>query len=535
MTRTSISVGSPRVQAWCEWLLIVLIFALHAATTPPDVNEAHYLGKAKHYWDVSWCAGDPFLESADAHWFFFWTFGWLTKWLSLAAVAWLGRIVTWSLLAWSLRRLCVAVVPGKWRSVLVAALLATLIRWGHVGGEWLLGGVEAKGFAYVLLLLELEAVARGRWQTAMLCGGAATAWHVLVGGWGLVALAWAWWTTPVVDRPTVRTLVPAGLLAVAFTLPGVVPGLLLTWGQDPEVVREANRIYVFERLSHHLVFHRLSHIYIFRHAVLMIAFGCGWRWLRRRESNGDWMLGAWPRFIVGGMVIAIAGAVLDQSLLYFRPLAAAILRYYWFRLSDVLTPLGVALVATAVQQWWSRIDCRRGRWILATLAGVAGADLAWVVMEHRMDPRPESMIQAFRGAELSRDERLGRWQQWLRMCEWIKENTAPTDLFLTPRFQQSFKWDAERPEVVSGKDVPQDAVGVVAWRKRMDDIFPYTIRFADLVGHGETRLRELSKKYNFRYIVIDRAISTGTLSFPRVYPVEAGVHSAYEVYRVDGL
>src|SRR5687767_7341576 len=85
------------------WLLAV--FFLFAGSPPPDVGEAHYLAKAKHYWQPNWVAGDLFLESADAHGVFYWTFGWVTQFLSLEASAWLGRAITWLLLAWSWRRL----------------------------------------------------------------------------------------------------------------------------------------------------------------------------------------------------------------------------------------------------------------------------------------------------------------------------------------------------------------------------------------------------------------------------------------------
>jgi hypothetical protein len=135
--------------------------------------------------------------------------------------------------------------------------------------------------------------------------------------------------------------------------------------------------------------------------------------------------------------------------------------------------------------------------------------------------------------DLPRQERVRRWAEWRKLCDWVSANTPPDELFLTPRNQQTFKWDANRAEVVNGKDLPQDATAIVAWRKRMDDVFPYTVRFADLVAHGEPRLRELSQKYEFRYIVIDRGSSAGQLNFPRVYPDPADpANYVYEVYRV---
>src|SRR5690606_28585408 len=126
------------------------------------------------YWNPDWLAGDVFLESADAHIVFYWTFGWLTLLLPLHAAAVVGRLLTWVLLAWSWRRLSWQLVPRPFCSILTAALLAVAVEYGHLAGEWLIGGVEAKGFAYVCVFLGLEALAKGKWQLAFIAmGGAA--------------------------------------------------------------------------------------------------------------------------------------------------------------------------------------------------------------------------------------------------------------------------------------------------------------------------------------------------------------------------
>ena len=68
-------------------------------------------------------------------------------------------------------------------------------------------------------------------------------------------------------------LIAGGLLALF----GVVPAIRLTLHQPPDVVAEANRIYVFDRLPHHLspltvppdeVIRRLT-----RHGILLLALG----------------------------------------------------------------------------------------------------------------------------------------------------------------------------------------------------------------------------------------------------------------------
>ena len=54
-----------------EIALIFLLFALYGAYAVPDTNEAHYLGKAAHFWNPNYVQNDFFLNSPDAHGVFY--------------------------------------------------------------------------------------------------------------------------------------------------------------------------------------------------------------------------------------------------------------------------------------------------------------------------------------------------------------------------------------------------------------------------------------------------------------------------------
>ncbi len=156
--------GNAKIKAYqplAELALIVLLCFCYAGSPPPGVNEPHYLGKAKHHWDPSWCAGDFFFESADAHGVFYWTFGWTTQFLTLPAAAWIGRLAVWSLFALAWRMFIHGLTAIPWMSALSAGVYLALVRYCHMSGEWVIGGVEAKGFAYALVFLGLSALVRG--------------------------------------------------------------------------------------------------------------------------------------------------------------------------------------------------------------------------------------------------------------------------------------------------------------------------------------------------------------------------------------
>jgi hypothetical protein len=515
---------------------IFLIFFLFAGSLPPDVGESHYLVKAKHYWQPGWCAGDLFVESRDAHAVFYWTLGWLTRLCSLTATAWIGRVVTWLLLAWSWQRLSWAIVPRPLMSLLSVALMLAFLKHGDLAGEWIVGGVEAKGFAYVLVFLALEAIVRDRWRVALVLAGAAGAFHVLVGGWTAVAIGFAWVVSGR-QRPPLKTVAPAAVFGFVLALPGLIPALTLNAGVPKDVAREAARIYVFERLNHHLVYSMFSAANVVRFQVLLMAWAAV-AWLLRRELRPARL----QRVVAGAVAIAIVGVVIDQALvlrsnlsdqttLDYQLSAAGVLRYYWFRMSDSLVPVGLSLGALAgiVRLEERRPAVAAGLSVVAIMLTVA--NLADVYYVRAQQPAPPAILQsrpAFEG-------HVQEWyRDWLHACDWIAEKTPTDAMFLTPREQQTFKWYAGRPEVVTWKDVPQDARGLIEWKKRMDEIHPHDPPHHEhgLAAFSDAELIELAQKYGATYIVIDRTKARRHLDLAKAYPVGNELNPSFEVFRV---
>ncbi len=332
-------------RALAEIALIFAIFCVQGAWPVPDVNEPYYLGKAIHYWNPGWLHGDFFMESADTHKVFYFTFGWLSLYLSPLHLVLTGRILTWLLMAWAWRRLSVAVTPRPWFSVLAAALFVCLMDRCNMAGEWVIGGVEAKGFAYALVFVGLESLLRNRWNRALGLLGAASAFHVLVGGWSVVAAALAWCRLGK-QRPALRSLWPGIVAGSLLALPGLVPVLQLDWGVDRETARQAHVIYVFDRLPHHLTLAGIHTDFILRFVLL------GLLWLAlKRLWPGNEASQRLRAFVAGAIVIALIGAAVQPLIYLDRGLAADLLRYYWFRLADAALPLGVALEVTVLAAW----------------------------------------------------------------------------------------------------------------------------------------------------------------------------------------
>ncbi|MBN2473495.1 MAG: hypothetical protein JXB62_02715 [Pirellulales bacterium] len=508
----SASPNSPR-RALAEVALVFAVFFAQGASPVPDVNEPYYLGKAIHYWNPDWARGDFFLDSADTHEVFCFTFGWLALWLSPPVLAWFGRLLTWWLLAWAWQRLSFAVVPRRWYSILTAALFVCLLERCHMAGEWVVGGVEAKGFAFVLVLLGLEALVRDRWNRAWLLLGASAAFHVLVGGWSVVAAGIVWLVLGK-GRPALRPMVPAIVGGFLLSLPGLIPSLVLNWGTDGETVRLAHQIYVFERLAHHLSPMQLPTTYCLRFGLMLVL------WLVLCHLTPPDEAGHRLRaFVAGTLVLSAVGATIGL-LTYGHPAsAAALLRFYWFRLADVAVPLGVAVTAATFLINTLRRDPAVGRRWLAFAVAVAGVHVGIHAVQR---PFPESPPA----------DRFVNYYSWRQACNWVaRSGRIPPDArFITPRMSQTFKWYAGRSEVANWKEIPQDAEAIVAWWRRIESLYatgldgPEDRWHESLAEMGAARLQWLAAMYDAEYVITTRR---PPLDLERVYR-----NRRYVVYRL---
>ena len=518
-------------------LEIVLIFVamwIHAGWLTPDVNEPNYLGKAKHFWQPEWCEGDFFLDTADAHHAFYWTFGWLTQWMSLAAVALLGRAVTYALLAVAWWRLSWAIVPRRMFAVLSAMILLTCAGRLHMAGEWFAGGFEAKGLAYAFVWFGLAALVSGRWRAVWPLLGVASALHIVVGGWAILAAGLAWWSTSREEEtPSFKAMLPSLALGFLLSSPAWIGMLLLNQGATGDQIAEAAEIQVFGRLPHHLDPARLFSLrgefpflslFAWRHLSLVAI----WAVL----SFGvvvDAPLRRLRMFVLGVVLFAVMGVVVrvvcSHWLLDYPTISAQLLRLYWFRMTDSIVPLGTALAAVAIV---ARVQLTRPVLAKATSVVLVAVGLTYLSsravrwVEFPYPPADTKIVKRTVRVETNR-----RYRDWLALCDRVRSESAHGSLFLTPPHNQTFKWYAERGEVVTWKEMPQDARSVVAWWERFHDVCrrdrKQTVPLAYL---DAARIRELGEKYGADYAVADAE--------PRVDLPEWYRNASFVVYRLSG-
>jgi hypothetical protein len=329
-------------QYFLELAAVFAVFYFVADWTVPDSNEAHYISKAIHFWQPDYLPNDDFLNSKDSHLTFYFVFGWLSFFLSSATMAYTGRFAAWLFLAFSWQRLSFTVIPVRWMSIVSAIAAAYYVDSFSMAGEWFLGGVEAKCFAFPFVFLGLAAALRGKWKQCWLLLGTASAFHVLAGGWTVLIIL----VVRMFEKKDGRFLIPstgeitALIIGGGLSLFGLIPALMLDYGTPKDIIEQARQIYVFDRLYHHLSPAQLPWTFPARFALLTVLWCALFRFRDKLPRHKRFNL-----FIYTALIFALVGFAVSFGSQNNKVLAAEILRFYWFRLSDIAVPLGIAFGA----------------------------------------------------------------------------------------------------------------------------------------------------------------------------------------------
>ena len=528
------------------WLSLYVYGVLAAPF--PAVNEPHYLCKSKHFWQPEWCARDFFLASPNAHTVFYVTVGWLTRWLSLVQTAWIARAAATLVLAIGWTSLTTRLLSTRWSPLLACWLFLAFESCGNLSGEWLVGGVEGKVFCYGLLFASCGQVLQGRIVLAGALAGLALSFHPVVGAWGVLAYAGASLVqrdTRNAERKTIEQLpsvfstllaprsVLAFLLLVVLALPGLIPVLFLLLESAPAATKySATYIQVYYRLAHHLD----PMLFPLRAYAGSVALLVLWVFLSRGESR---MAGRrlFRRIVGWSVLFAFAGLLIGwgprpaNRMPYFAE-RMHLLKFYPFRLADVLVPLAVSV---AVLGWLER---RTGEATAAskTTRGTESEGFRAPLGKQWEGLTPEfvlcallflfALVRAHSIVEVNRYSGELR-ADWLDVCRWIDARLPSDAVIQAPHNGWAFKWFAGRAEYVAFKDCPQDAAGIVEWNRRLLFLKKwYEDQYVDRF-YSADELRGLRRETGITHLLTDRL---GPLALEPVYRNET-----FQVYDLSSL
>ena len=474
-------------------------------TPLPASNEPNYLGKAKHYWNPDWCSQDLLYQSGNAHLVFYQTFGWLTTFLSLDQTAFVGRMISLSLLAIGWTSLIIQIVrchtistehrrsqfdeptrdQVKWLLIAITLLWLFLMVWGSFSGEWIIGGVEGKVISYACLFWSWSHVVRANPLRSGLLMGIAISFHPVVGMWGLLftlfSLGWSL-LFPKTLEVLLQTESPGKwsiglLLCMVTALPGLIPVIQMLSSSTPMQARLANEIQVFDRIRFHLDPNTFSAWRYLCYGLMTLFSVFAYRSLPKSRT-----LQFFSRIWIGCLIVAglglWSGLGLEQG--KETPLYAYRVRFlkiYPFRLADSIVPIGTSVLCCLQFQRFRALKIGRTSRIGPNLQSRVNL----FFFSNRMIGLLLLMLLTGTFLAPSEDRHPGYLDEktdtdWKNVCHWIRSHSEPDALILTPLMNFGFKWYADRAEYVSFKDCPQDDQSLLEWKRRIDWLKRWKVR-----------------------------------------------------------
>lgn len=445
-------------------LLLLLLLLFGARTFHLDKfanNEVDVLPSALQTVDPDWLPNDWYLNLEIGYRRLFnWVEGPLVEWMGFEEGAIAGRIIAYLFFALALLLLFRTL---RLRFVLAAiALLPFLNTQSMIAGEWMVGGIETKTFAYIFVLLSISAWARQRWLLGFAAVGAALSFHVLVGLYagfcGALAIAVLHGLRLSEWKPILRSSWPM-LITGAWGLIAIVQQFGLDAGADAAAAWD---IYINFRVPHHVLpaawtaWHKFSiPLVCLVLSLLSVLRG------RTREIRwfGAYLLGC-ILLVMIGLSIHIAGA--DH-----------LLRFYWFRFPDTMIPFGTMMLAAF---WLGEVIERKEPFKKRT----DGTD-------RMREWKPAAIRTARYGIPivlsglalisiLRISDEIGAWNEtdgnWIDpqtgpMLEWIRQNTPDNAVLLNDPMIDDVYVTAERATFVSFKHSPQSAPDIIEWYRRL--------------------------------------------------------------------
>ena len=487
--------------------LLTVATALESARSGELLNnEALYLFAAWKWWRPEFLAGDwTYAVPWREHALFNAAAGLLSLLLSLDALKWVLRLAGWFGVYAGLLRLLGRLGIG-WLAAVVAIVAWQVGGEAFVGGEWVIGGAEAKVPAYAALFFALDRFLERRWLVGGLLLGLCFSLHPAVGVGAGVGVAAAL----LVDRVPLRDLVRAAMGTVLASIPGLVAsvGVSKAAGAGGRLDWE---LVVRSRLPHHLDPYAfrwwgLIQIGIFLVLLALIV----WRW---RPGRGPRMIGG---FLAGVTLLFVAGVAA-------RALEAwAVLQLYPFRILPLLLPCFVlAFLLDGVLRRDGPPGVRRSL-ALATAAALV-VQLGRGDRLIRGSPVPPPPSAATRPPPDPLDA--------LAVAQWVSANGEPDAVVLGAGSSKRAFWDYRRAQVVNWHALRYDRMH--EWRERMEALAgplpedrplsnaQIEERFAALPGDS---VLSLARRYGATLLV-----SRTAYPFPTLF-----VSGEVRVYQVSG-
>ena len=433
---------------------------------------------------------------------------------SIIKVIFIGRILSYILLIISYVRLAKSIDLNILMTVSSYIVFLFYFRHG-IGdaGEWFVGGLETKVFAYCFVLLSLSSFIRNNIKWGMIYSGLSLSFHLLVGGYHLFCLIPFFLITQSVDKNFFVKLLKSIPYFLISGFLGLIEAFSSFFLSDQSGIEKVGwDIYVNVRVPHHTVpeFSIKTWLILIIFTVINIIF------LKSKNQTKRY-LSSYSLFTV---VILLIG------LLIYYNFDSHYLRYYFFRSSDVILPLITILLFASIN--------RKIQYIFLLI-------IALNILPTEINRISSHIINLKHNIKEIKNNtsRPGKFND-IKMTKWIKKNLKKESDFIIPPDDLYFWLNTEKSIFVSWcvlpnqekyktiKNLPTD---MIEWYERLKLINKNNdFNTLDEVKHNYITLNEkeilfINKNYpKYNHILMP---NNNRLDFPIIHSTD--ISTLYEI------
>jgi hypothetical protein len=339
-------------------------------------------------------------------------------------------------------------------SVGVVVLFIFLGNQSLVAAEWIVKGVDTKSVAYAMALLSLVAFFRKRFSLGWLFAGFALSFHMLIGVYSLICLGISFIMNKSYLKGSWRLLFKYWWILILSGFWGLLAAVNQIYTEIVNFTDPGWDVYINYRVPFHVLPRWLDGIWQYELLVFILVFLLIYLFAVPRVAR------FYSAYALGSVFLFCLGLVIDrlgQELL---------LKFYWFRLPDVMVPLfGLTLTAFLVGCIFNKrtfsnklpgsTDTQTSAifsLIVMFIAGFISIQSVFIVFDNSVHFDP-----------------VNTWQKHpeTEMLEWIAVNTPKDSVFLVDPMMDYFYIEAQRPMFVSFKSSPQSAPDILEWYERI--------------------------------------------------------------------
>jgi len=431
-----------------EFCLLLLIIVLFMFDFRISYNEMDVVPYARAVFNDQWLTHDWYLNlTMPYRYFFSYPVGYFAETFGIIETISGGRLVTYLLIAVPLLGLInsLRTYSDGFLYFFALILFFMFFRNGSGAGEWMVGGLETKVFAYGFALLALTAFLKKQLWAGQAFAGLALSFHLLVGIYSLFCLLPVLY---VYQREAkdfyvkfFRTL-PLFLSTAAVGIFSIANELLFSEGGSSQLGWD---FYVNIRVPHHTLPAAFN---VEKWIKLGVFAGLNLLFFLKSKKQTIRLIASYALFSFIISLVGIGVFFFHSSGHYFK--------YYFFRFGDIMLPLMslLLLVAFLSETQASFIRKRKKQLQLAVM----------VVSVIILIPFARTFITDF---STSAGQIKARTSGDVALETWVKANVSKSAEIITQPDDDFFYINYERPLFVSWKHSPQNNTDIMEWHRRL--------------------------------------------------------------------